>query len=86
MRFDSPERVGRAIVRAIERDATVVYPRGPERLFVLVQRLVPRLIDAAIRRKMQRLPGAERIGKSSPHVKRAGRGSLDVVDRPQDAK
>lgn len=52
MRLDPPQRVARMIVRAVERDATVAYPYGSERLFVLFQRLMPSLVDAGIRRKI----------------------------------
>ncbi len=48
MRVDSVEKVARQVVSAIETDARSVYARGMERLFVLVQRLAPRLIDRAI--------------------------------------
>ena len=48
MRFDDPALVARAIVRGIERDARDVYPKGPERLFLLIQRLAPRLIDRTL--------------------------------------
>lgn len=45
MTLDDPAKVGETIVRGIERDARVIYPLGPERLFVLVQRLFPGLVD-----------------------------------------
>lgn len=54
MRLDAPETVARAVVRGIEREARVVYPRGPERLFVLVQRLFPRLVDRAAAQQLAR--------------------------------
>jgi short-subunit dehydrogenase len=56
MRLDPPERVARMIVHALERDAAVAYPFGLERMFVLVQRLLPSLIDAGLRRKTALLP------------------------------
>jgi short-subunit dehydrogenase len=45
MRLDPAESVARAIADGIGADARDVYPRGAERLFVLVQRLFPRLVD-----------------------------------------
>ncbi|MBF0167972.1 MAG: SDR family NAD(P)-dependent oxidoreductase [Alphaproteobacteria bacterium] len=48
MKFDSPETVAAQIVGAIESDARSVYPMGPERLFVLVQRLFPFLVDGSL--------------------------------------
>jgi len=48
MALDPPETVARLIVEGIRRDARDIYPRGPERVFVLLQRLLPRLIDKAL--------------------------------------
>ena len=48
MKFDAPSVVAAAIVRGIEREARDVYPRGPERLFLLIQKLFPRLIDRSL--------------------------------------
>jgi len=45
MTFDPPERVARQIVDGIVCGTRDVYPGGPERLFVLLQRLMPHLID-----------------------------------------
>jgi len=45
MTLDPPERVARQLLEGVRRDARSVYPRGPERLFVLLARLAPRLID-----------------------------------------
>jgi short-subunit dehydrogenase len=50
MRLDAPERVARAIWRAVERGQDDVYPRGPERLFLLIQNLAPKLVDRALMR------------------------------------
>lgn len=64
MRLDAPEKVARAITDGIARDARDVYPRGPERLFVLLQRLLPAQVDRGIVRQMRaaavRLPSASR--------------------------
>jgi len=51
MRLDEPETVARRIVDGIAADARDVYPTGPERLFLLVQRLFPRLVDGGLRRQ-----------------------------------
>lgn len=45
MTLDAPETVARQIAAAVEKDARSVYPKGPERLFVLVQRLFPAMVD-----------------------------------------
>jgi short-subunit dehydrogenase len=48
MTLDEPDRVARQIWDAVERGDHSVYPRGPERVFVLAQRLFPRLVDRAL--------------------------------------
>ncbi|MCP5155295.1 MAG: SDR family NAD(P)-dependent oxidoreductase [Ectothiorhodospiraceae bacterium] len=50
MRLDAPERVAARIWRAAERGARSVYPRGPEMLFVAIQRLFPALVDRDLRK------------------------------------
>jgi short-subunit dehydrogenase len=45
MRLDAPELVAKRIADAIARDTNFAYPNGPERLFILIQRLFPGLID-----------------------------------------
>ncbi len=57
MKLDEPEVVARLIVRAIERETPAAYARGPERFFVLVQRLVPRLIDRELIARFARISG-----------------------------
>lgn len=51
MTLDPPERVADWIVRAVERDARSAYPLGSERIFVLLQSLVPTVIDRALGRR-----------------------------------
>lgn len=53
MRLDAPERVAAQIVDGIARDARDVYPRGPERLFLLIQRLFPAQVDRGVIRQMR---------------------------------
>jgi len=52
MRLDAPEAVARRIVDGIAANARDIYPRGSERFLLLVQRLLPRLIDEGLRRQM----------------------------------
>lgn len=52
MRIDDPAKVARDVWGAVARDADSVYAKGPERLFVLVQRLFPRLVDRSIEMQM----------------------------------
>ena len=54
-RLDDPAAVAAQIWDAVERDAASVYPAGPERIFVLLQRLFPRLVDSAVCKQMAKL-------------------------------
>jgi short-subunit dehydrogenase len=51
MRLDDPERVAAAIWRAVEAGRDEVYPAGAERLFLVVQRLAPKVFDRALARR-----------------------------------
>lgn len=53
-KLDEPEAVADQIWNAVERDATSVYPVGAERLFVLLQRLFPAVVDNAVGKQMAR--------------------------------
>ena len=48
MAMDEPEQVAKQIVRAIEQDRKDVYLGFPESLFVHINALWPRLVDAAL--------------------------------------
>ncbi|MCL8382593.1 SDR family NAD(P)-dependent oxidoreductase [Xanthobacter aminoxidans] len=50
MRLDTPEKVAAHIWRAVDAGRDAVYPAGPERLFVLLQRLFPKAIDRSLAR------------------------------------
>jgi len=52
IRFDEPGRVATQIWRGVTKELDSVYGKGPERLFVLVQRLLPRLVDRAVAAQM----------------------------------
>ena len=52
IRMDEPACVADQIWRAVEKDADRVYASGPERLYVLLQRLLPRLIDRTVAAQM----------------------------------
>jgi short-subunit dehydrogenase len=51
MNLDSPEQVARQIWRAIASGHDSVYAPGPERVYVLIQRLFPRIIDWSLSRQ-----------------------------------
>lgn len=55
MQLDSPDRVARQIWQAVTREDDVVYAAGPERLYVLVQRVFPRLVDRTLARQARAL-------------------------------
>jgi short-subunit dehydrogenase len=50
VRADPPEIVARQIWAGVDRGASSVYAQGPERLFVFIQRVFPRVIDRALSR------------------------------------
>jgi NAD(P)-dependent dehydrogenase (short-subunit alcohol dehydrogenase family) len=52
MRLDEPDRVAAQIWHAVTKDIDSAYGKGPERLFVLLQRLFPGLIDRAVASQM----------------------------------
>ena len=52
MRLDDPARVAAHIWRSVMKDQDSAYAKGPEKLFVLMQRLLPRIIDRAVAAQM----------------------------------
>ncbi len=55
MKFDTAESVAKFVWDAVAREANAIYPRGPERLYVLMQRLFPRVVDKAIAKQFARV-------------------------------
>jgi short-subunit dehydrogenase len=58
MKLDDPAAVAARIMKGIEAEASIIYPGGPERLFIWLQRLLPAVIDRVLgekSRKAQRL-------------------------------
>jgi short-subunit dehydrogenase len=53
MKLDEPETVAANIVAAIQSGARSSYPRGAERFFVLLQRVLPQLVDNAIIKQLK---------------------------------
>lgn len=53
MRLDPPDAVAEHIVAGLRRNARDLYPAGPERLFLLVQRLLPGVVDGGILRSLR---------------------------------
>jgi NAD(P)-dependent dehydrogenase (short-subunit alcohol dehydrogenase family) len=52
MHLDDPPRVAAQIWRSVMKDQDSAYAMGPERLFVLLQRLLPKVIDHAVAAQM----------------------------------
>jgi len=48
MKLDSAEKVGRRIWKNALKGKRNIYPAGPELIFLLLQRLVPKLIDGGL--------------------------------------
>jgi len=61
MKLDAPEVVAGHIVAAIENDARSAYPKGPERFFVLVQRLFPGLVDNGLIKQLASIEGGKSV-------------------------
>ncbi len=55
MKLDSPPAVAKFVWDAVAREANSIYPAGPERLFVLLQRLIPQLVDRSIAKQLSRV-------------------------------
>lgn len=53
MKLDEPDVVAANIIGAIRSGARASYPRGPERFFVFVQRVMPKLIDNALIKQLK---------------------------------
>jgi short-subunit dehydrogenase len=54
-KLDDPAAVAAQIWTAVELDRASVYPAGPERVFVVIQRLFPAIVDTAVRKQMAKL-------------------------------
>jgi NAD(P)-dependent dehydrogenase (short-subunit alcohol dehydrogenase family) len=55
MKLDSPQAVAKSVWNAVAREADSVYPAGAERLFVLIQRLMPGVVDRSIAKQLSRV-------------------------------
>lgn len=55
MKLDEPETVATNIIAAIKSNARSSYPRGAERFFVFMQRILPQLVDNAIIKQLKNL-------------------------------
>lgn len=59
MKLDTPDAVADQIWNAIDREDDAVYAAGPEKLYVLIQRVFPRLVDRALARQAKRTAQTE---------------------------
>jgi short-subunit dehydrogenase len=65
MTFDSPPAVAKRLWDAVARDADTLYPAGPERLFELLQRFAPRLVDRSIIKQFSQIHAARPASRLS---------------------
>ena len=52
VRMDPPEVAAEAVARALEQDRAEAYLGWPEKLFVRINSVLPRLVDAALRKQL----------------------------------
>jgi len=45
MNIDTPERIAKHIIKSIKKGRNSIYPKSFEKIFILIQKLFPRLID-----------------------------------------
>jgi hypothetical protein len=70
MNQDEPESVARALVDAIERDGQNRYLGWPEKLFVRVNALLPRIVDGALMRQVEKMrPFAARDAETADSLR-----------------
>ena len=70
MNQDEPEAVARALVDAIERDGQNRYLGWPEKLFVRVNALLPRIVDGALMRQVEKMrPFAARDAETADSLR-----------------
>lgn len=55
MKLDDPAVVAARIMNGIEAEASMIYPGGPERLFIWLQRLLPAVIDRVLGEKSRKV-------------------------------
>ncbi len=55
MKLDDPAVVAARIIKGIEAESSIIYPGGPERLFIWLQRLVPAVIDRVLGEKSRKV-------------------------------
>ncbi len=58
LKLNSPEAVAQRIWDGVARDAKSIYPAGPEKVFVLVQRLFPHIVDKSVAKQLAKFAAA----------------------------
>ena len=82
MRFDEPTRVAAQIWRAVTKDADSAYGKGPERLFVLLQRLLPKFIDRAVAAQMADTRVQDYLGQRYEAARAEAHAGQDIQPAP----
>ena len=80
MRLDDRDRRGEPIWRAVMQISTV-SPQGPERFFVLAQRLVPRIVDRAISTQMLDVRVRDYLKKSLETARSRNGAAVAAADK-----
>jgi len=57
MNLDDPKKVAQIVVNSVIKEKREVYIGGPERLFVLINKLFPKIIDKALRKNVDIMAG-----------------------------
>ncbi len=72
MHMDDPDVVAAQIWRAVARDRDIAYAKGAERLFLLIQRFAPKMVDRAIAAQMADPRIQDYLGRHHPVRQGAG--------------
>lgn len=65
MPLDAPETIARQVWDAVARGKDTTYPRGRERLFLLVERLFPSVVDRALRARFEASGGRRLVEETA---------------------
>jgi short-subunit dehydrogenase len=84
MRLDCAASVAGDIWGAAARNADTAYPAGSERLYILLQRLLPGVIDRALAGQLKHPAIRGILAKAMPWADRLGRGVIGPPRRHRD--
>lgn len=64
--LDDPDAIARDVWNAVEKGRNSAYPRGRERLFVMLERLFPSLVDRALAAQFEASGASRLIADAAP--------------------